>query len=132
MTRSVLRDRPIPGCRLRESHRRADHGGEDGTAKEFAHALLYLGRMERSWASHRGQDTEELEVSIGAGPDLGDGVQEQLHPLEGQEVELQGNEDAVGGGQGVDGEQAKVGRAVHHRVVVYVADRLQAFAEAVL
>ena len=62
--------------------------------------------------------------------DAVDGVHEFGDAFEGEELALDGDEDGIGGDQGVEGQEVEGGRAVDDDEAVIVADFGDAFAEA--
>jgi hypothetical protein len=107
--------------RLGEPDGLGDDGPEDATPEGIFDPAEHFAPVDRPGIVHGGEDADDLEVGVEALPDLLDGVHQQGHPAQGEVLALERDEDAVGGGEGVDGEQAETGRAVDQHVVVALA-----------
>lgn len=85
--------------------------------------------MHRTGVVHGGEDAVELQFRVEPLLDLLDGLGEQRHPAQREELALQRHYDLVSGRQGVHGEQAERGLTVDHDVVVVGHQRLQGALE---
>ena len=81
--------------------------------------------MERTGVVHRGEDTVNLQARIQPVLYLVDGFHQQGYRPEGEKLADQRNDHAVGGGQGVDSQQAEGGLAVNQNNVIIVFDFFQ-------
>src|SRR5439155_6385590 len=118
---------------LGEADRAGDRRFQDGHAvfvaeggQDFAAvrgAAVVLGRQGAPDAQARVVQALHLVL---------DGVQELVDAAEGEGLGLDRDEQLVGGGQAVEGEQAQRRRAVDEHVVVPVGERGQGRAEALL
>ena len=79
---------------------------------------------------HREQNAFDFERMVEGLADAVDGVHEFGDAFEGEEFALDGDEDGIGGDQGVEGEEVEGRRAIDEDEVVIVADFGEAFAEA--
>ncbi len=64
-------------------------------------------------------------MGVGEGPHVLDGLEELAHAAVGEGLTLQGDDDGIGGGEPVDGEDAQRGRAVDEHHVVVVPQRFE-------
>ena len=80
---------------------------------------------------HGEGDAFDDEAGIEGLADALDGIEQLADAFEGEVFGLHGDEDGVGGDQGVEGEQVERGRAVEDDDVKLVANGLQGVAQAV-
>ena len=118
-------DRRTGHGRLGELHRLGDHRLVDLVAERLDHPLQHLAAVGGAAVVHGGQDALELEVEVEPLAHLVDGVQQQGHAAQAEELALQRDEHAVRDGQRVDREQAQRRLAVDQDEVVLLADRAQ-------
>ena len=81
---------------------------------------------------HGGEYAGDFEVGVQAVLNLLDGVDQQCDGAQREELTNQRNNDALGGGQRVDGQQTQGGLAVDEDDVVFVADPAQCRGENLL
>ena len=79
--------------------------------------------MQSPVIDHGGQDSIDLQPGIETITDPVHGLHQESNAAQGEELGLQRDDDAVGGGQSVDGQQAQGGLAINQDGVVVVQDR---------
>ena len=84
--------------------------------------------MRRSWSVI--DDPQELQVGIGAGPDLLVGIEQVVGALEREVGRLDRDEEVRRRDERVDGQDAQGRRRVDHDVVVALPDARQLVLEA--
>ena len=107
-----------------------DDGPEDLVAEELAEVGGHLAGEVGAVVVHGEEDAFDRAGDVEGVADPVDGIHEFGDALEGEELALDGNEDGIGGDQGVEGEEVEGGRAIDEDEVVVVADCGDAFAEA--
>ncbi len=113
----------------------ADVARNRGLVEQFAEEGL--SSLDTPWArlvrsSYMVRTTPSTtEAGVEGLADAFDGVEELADAFEGEVFGLHGDEDGVGGDQGVEGEQVEGGRTVEDDDVKLVANGLQGVAEAV-
>ena len=60
--------------------------------------------MQGAGVHHGGQDAVDLQAAVETVLDPLDGLNQKGHPPQREELGLQGDDDAMGGGQSIDGE----------------------------
>ena len=74
---------------------------------------------------HRQQDAVNEQLGIDLPPHLAHGLQELFKPFRREVLRLDGDDQAIGSGQGVDGEHTQGGLAVQQDVGVLFPNRVQ-------
>jgi len=80
-----------------------------------------------AFVGHGGEDAEELEVGVHGFFEEGDGFEQLADAFEGVEFGLDGENEVVGGDEGVDSEEGERGRAVDNNIVIVGADFVDDF-----
>ena len=112
MVGSVGDDRLGGHRRVRELDRAPDTRIEHEVAEGLLQALEDLARVQRPRVDHRGNDAVDLQARVDTITHRLDGLDQQGHAAQREELRLHGDDDAVSGGQSIDREQAKGGLAV--------------------
>lgn len=99
---------------------------DDGFEDEFAEVAFYffvdlVGQSE-SAVVHGEQEAFYFEAWVHACFDDFDGVEQFADAFEGEVFALHGDDDAIGCGEGIDGDEAKAGAAVDEDIVVILCD----------
>ena len=79
---------------------------------------VHLGREVGPRVVHREHNALDREIGVEVVPDEVDRGDELRQPFQRVVLALDGDDDGVGGGERVHGQQAQRGRAVEHDVVV--------------
>ena len=110
--------------------------GIDGLVEELAEEGLELAGDSLgevgAVVEHGEDDAFDEEAGVEGLADALDGVEQFADAFQGEVLGLHGDEDGVGGDQGVEGEQVERGRTVEDDDLELVANGLQGVAEAVL
>ena len=130
--RAVERDRADRRSAPRRAGRCAGRPFEDRVAEVAADLGRDLGGEVGAGVVHRQDDPLDREIRVQVVADEIDGRDELAQALEGVVLALDRDEDGVGGGERVHGQEPERGRAVEEDVVVAVADRLEESCEAAL
>ena len=109
-----------------------DDGLEDLVLEEVAQVGGHLAGQVGPVVEHGEQDALDFERVVEGFADAVDGVHEFGDAFQGEEFALDGDEDGIGGDQGVEGEEVEGRGAIDQDEVVVVADFGEAFAEAEL
>ena len=128
--RGVRRDRLPRHGGLGEAHGARDDGVEDRLAEGLDHPAEHLPAVQRAGVVHRGHNSLNLKLRVKPIAYLVDGVHQQGHSAQGEELALQRDDHAVSGSQRVHGEQAERRLAVDQHVVVVGAAPARAPATA--
>ena len=94
--------------------------------------VLHLAGVQGARVEHRGEDAQDVQVRVEPVAHLVDGVHQQRHAAQAEELAGQRDEHGVGAGQRVDREQAERGLAVDQHDVVAVEHRLERPAQRLL
>ena len=116
--RPVQRDRQAVTGRLRQADAARDDGLVDHRSEMSADLRRDFGRQVRPGVEHREQDSLDREVRVQVVPNQVDRGGELAEALEGVVLALDRDQHRVGGGEGVDGQEAERRRAVDQDVVV--------------
>jgi hypothetical protein len=132
-----------PGARIVENGRfavagsfgEADIAGNAGVVEELTeerlefagYALGEIGAV----VVHGEDDAFDKEAGIERLTDAFDGIEELADAFEGKILGLHGDEDGIGGYEGVEGEQVERGRAIDDENAELVANGLECVAEAI-
>ena len=109
-----------------------DDGPEDLVLEEFPQVGGHLAGEVGPVIVHGEENAFDGEGVLEGLANAVDGVHEFGDAFQGEELALDGDEDGIGGDQGVEGEQVEGGRAIDQDELVVVADFGEAVAEAVL
>ena len=110
---------------LREFHVTLDNGLEHQLLEVTFHLVINLVGQAQTRIVHGEQEAFYLELRIHARLHYLYRVEELADALQGEVLALHGDDDAIGGSQGVDRDEAKAGAAVDEDVVVVLHDGLQ-------
>ena len=111
----------------------APHDGvEDLVAEDLQHTGEHLAGVHGAAVEHGGQHAEDAQLGVEPVDDLVDRVGQQGDAAQREVLALQRDDDAVGGGERVDGEQPEGGRAVDEDEVVALAQRVEDALEGLL
>src|ERR1017187_5329809 len=109
-----------------------DDGPEDLVLEELAQVGGYLAGEVGPVVIHGQEDAFDGEGVLETFANPVDGVHEFRDAFQGKELALDGDDDGIGGDEGIEGEQVEGRGAIDQNEAVSVADVGQALAEAVL
>lgn len=105
-------------------------GVEDFVLEEFLEILGDLAGEVGAIVKHGEEDAFGSDVVLEGFLDAFDGVHELGNPLQGEEFALDGDEDGIGGDEGVEGEEVEGGGAIDEDISVLLANWGEAGLEA--
>ena len=118
--------------RIGELHGAVDHGLEHLVAERVDDPLEHLARVQGARVVHGREDAVELDRRVEPVAHLVDGLDEQRHAAQREELALERDQHAVARGERVDGEQAERRLAVDEDDVVVGRDPAQHAREDLL
>src|SRR3954452_13891394 len=130
--RVVLEYRHALHRRFRKTDRLPDAGCEHAVAEVLLEDLDGLLGVNGTRVDERGQDALDLDLGVEVLPDHGERVLKLDQAPHRQILALHGDDDLVGGRQGVDGEQPEARRGVDADEVVVAHDRLERLLQRAL
>ena len=110
---------------LREPHGAVDHGVEDLVAERLHHPAQHLAAVQRPAVVHRRKNPLKFKLRVKPLAHFLYSLDQQCDASEREVLTLERDDDAVGGGQRVDGQQAERRLAVDQDEVVVVEHRLR-------
>ena len=116
--RGVSRDRLAVARRLGQADVPRDHRLEDAIAQVASDLAGDIGRQLRASVEHRQHDALDVEFRVQVVANEIESGQQLGQSFQGVVLALQRDEDRVGGGQCVDGQQPEGRRAIDEDVVV--------------
>src|SRR6185312_5978477 len=132
--RVVRGDRHAVAGRLGEANAPRHHRIEDERPEVAAHLAGNVAREPRASVVHRQQDTGDPQARVDPGADELDALEQLRQALERVVLALHRHDQAVGGREGIDGQEPERRRAVDEdvRVLLLGADQQVAQERALL
>src|SRR5712671_6931126 len=128
----VRRDRPPGERRFTELHRISDDAVEDVVVADDAQLIEHVPREIRPAVVERWQQPEDPKIAIELHPDHVDDLDQVVQALHRVVLRLDRDDHVVGGDESVDGQEAKIWRAVDEYVVVHRDVIVEGVAEDLL